>query len=181
MATPVSPKTSPLLPIPTIVTDKEPPQVPESAASTDSKAGKGQRRITLSDDPAPQLAVLLKAEKSRKGKAKQDDTHLKAPGAAGLKKTKSDGNMHRSFSFKRTKSTSKVPKITDGATPPMPSHERGASFSMGERKSLDLLGSPKTRPGLERSKSKRERFANVIANPDIMFRPDPQSPPPESK
>lgn len=144
-------------------------------ASVNVAGQEAQPRISVTDPTLPPIPseTPQHIEEKKNSESPQDLPTLDP------KKTKMEGKISHSFSFRRNKSTSKVVQ-EDSDVPPMPAQARGNSFTMGEKKS-GTPTPPQTAPGLKRDKSKRGKFATAIANPETLFARDPQSPPHESK
>jgi hypothetical protein len=132
-----------------------------------------RRRVTLVDSP------LAEGDNPPQYHQSTQQPRLKAP-AIAINGSRSDSNMHHTFSLRRSKSGAKAKQAdrlgaSPGASAPM--HTRNHSMTYGE-KNGNLAPSPS---GLQRSMSKRQKFVRAFTNPDKIFDRDPTSPPPESR
>src|ERR1700760_1330758 len=96
MSTPISPLSKSAPPVPTITTEGL-PLAPEEAVQPEQHPE--LRRVTLVDAPLP--------PDPPKYQQSSGQSFLKAP-VISISKTKSEGNMHRAFSLRRSKSGSKA-------------------------------------------------------------------------
>jgi hypothetical protein len=134
-----------------------------------------RRRVTLVDAPLPDSDNPPQYNQT----SPQQQPRLRAPVIA-INGSRSDSNMHHTFSLRRSKSGAKAKQADklgagSGGNPSM--HARNHSMTYGE-KNGNLAPSPS---GLQRSMSKRQKFVRAFTNPDKIFDRDPTSPPPESR
>jgi hypothetical protein len=144
----------------------------ESAEASEQK----QRRVTLTDAPAAESAPPPKYQAA--GSTPGRHQLLKAP-LISITSSRSEGNMHRAFSLRRSKSGAQAKQNDRMAAPPM--HTRNHSVTYGEKSNGLSPGQNGASGGLQRSMSKRQKFVRAITNPDKIFQQDPSSPPPESR
>jgi len=90
--------------------------------------------------------------------------NTRKPPTISINELPSTAEMRRAFS-RRERSVEKPPAILS------------RNNNLGYGKELP----PKPGGGLGRSMSRRDKFVKAITNPDMIFRHDPDSPPPESK
>lgn len=106
---------------------------------------------------------------------------LQAPPSISISKTRSEGNMHRGFSLRRSKSGTGPKPVSEKPLPIPAGHSRSHSTqsAVSWQQNGGLAAGPSG--GLQRSMSKRQKFVRAITNPDKIFDRDPASPPPESR
>jgi hypothetical protein len=161
MAIPTSvPETAP--PIPRLDTENLPSAFPKE----------------ILGDQEPQSVTALPEPPRYQATAAQQ--FLQSPPSINISKTKSESNMHRGFSLRRSKS-GVGPKPVGEKQLPLPAHTRSHSNQSAMPYQHNGGLSPGQPGGLHRSMSKRQKFVRAITNPDTIFNRDPASPPPESR
>jgi hypothetical protein len=104
---------------------------------------------------------------------------LRAPPSVSISKTRSESNMHRGFSLRRSKSGAGTKLSAEKQLPSAHSRSHSTQSTTTYQQNGGL--SPGHSGGLQRSMSKRQKFVRAITNPDTIFNRDPASPPPESR
>jgi hypothetical protein len=126
---------------------------------------------------SPNVTALPEPPRYQQAAAQQ---FLQTPPSISISKTRSEGNMHRGFSLRRSKSGA-GPKPVSEKPLSVPAHSRSHSTQSAGSYQQNGGLNPGPSGGLQRSMSKRQKFVRAITNPDKIFDRDPASPPPESR